>query len=113
MSPKKTREVALPEGLESIEVPEMTQEQRDKLVAEFRQKQQERFQKRLADRVERFSQKLTDKSATERQVLVRRILIDNLKAEVKERKEAIASLKAEIREIRPKRKRRTKEEAAA
>lgn len=99
------RQVSLPQDMES-----MLNDSNfvDAKVAEFQAKEAEKIQKRMATRVERYRDMLKDQKGEHRQILARKLLIENLK---KERAAALATIKLlreEIRELRGQRKAKRK-----
>ncbi len=92
------RMVSLPENLQHL-IP-ADGEDNSVLVQQFKENQAKRFKASLERRVKRFEEKLGDKTSKEHQVLVRRILIQNLRNEIDERRDAKKQLNAEIKALR-------------
>lgn len=99
MSKQATQtKTALPEGLDGAEVlPKAT---REAMVEEYVAKQREKFEKRIADRAKRYEEKLKDKASTDRELIVKRLMLQKLQAEVKERRDTIKEIRAEIKQIK-------------
>lgn len=98
---KTVQKAELPEGL-AVVLPELSEEKMEVMIAEYGQKQRDKFESRLEARKECFGEKLKEKGATDHEVLVRRILITNLQEEMKTKRNAIKQLKEEIRSLRVK-----------
>jgi len=102
MGKNENVKLELPEGLEPVST-EMSEEKREELIVAYREKQRSKFEQRLKDRVESFEKKLLEKQTKDHEILVRKILIGNLREEIKSKREAIKALQGQIKELRPKR----------
>jgi len=88
----------LPEGLVGADT--LTKEERERIVREYAMKQKELFEKRLADRVKHFEEKLKDRASKDRALIIKRLMLLSVKAEIKDRKATMKVIRAEIKEIK-------------
>jgi len=99
-------ELKLPEGIE--QVGEMDKATREKLVAETIQRKRERMEKNLAEMAVRLEEKLRDKSAEDRQLIIRRVQLSVLAGKIKDSRLAMKQLRGEIKAIRAQNKQKEK-----
>lgn len=85
-------------GMENVE--NLSKEQREQIVSEMIQRQKEKFEKRLAERAKRLEEKLKDKADKDRILIVKRVNLQMLKAEIKDKKVMAKQLRAEIKAIK-------------
>jgi hypothetical protein len=99
MSANAARKVTLPEHLEAqIADPKVA-------VKSFREKEMARMRARLDRRVKKFEEKYADPNSKDHQVLIRQILVNDLKRQISELREAKKELSQEIRALRGNKKR--------
>ena len=101
MAETAVRVVALPEHLAHLDPASMDAKAKAKAVKVYEAKTKAQFEKRLKARVERFEKGLGEKAESPKaQVLLRKILIEGLNAEIGDRRDARSALHVEIKKIR-------------
>lgn len=72
----------------------------DQVVAQFKSTQIERSKKQLERRVKRFEESMDDPKSVAFQVMVRRVQMDRLRNEIKDKQDAMKAIKEEIKALR-------------